>query len=137
MCVIRWHNHKNCDCQFITEIERCEDYKQYRQNNPDKISDFIPTVCMKEVENPTKAIRKQLDGILYTTTSSFSMISAYLRHCPDAEGFAMEELAESCPFCDDKDVQRQLEQSKEERISAIKQETGGKKDEVGREGNKE
>ena len=135
MCVIRWHNHKNCDCQFITEIERCENYKQYKQNNPDKVSDFIPTVRMEEDENQTKLFRKQLDGILYTTAPSFLIVSEHLRHCTDAERVEMEESAEICPFCDDKDVQRQLEQSEEERISAIKQETGGKKDEVEREGN--
>ena len=134
MCVIRWHKHENCDCQFVTQLERCEDYKQ---KNPDKVSDFIPTVCMKEFENPTKLFRKQLDGILYTTAPSFLIMKANLFPCPHAESVELKELAEVCPFCGDKDVQRQMEQLEGTRISAVKEEMGGKKDEVGREGNEE
>ena len=45
----------------------------------------------------------------------------------------MEELPQVCPFCDDEDVQRQLEQLEKKGVSAVKQETGGE-DEIGREG---
>lgn len=120
MCVIRWHRYKNCDCQFITEIELCVDYKQ---NNSDKVSDFLPTVCMKEGEYPTEIFRKQLDGVFYTTGSSFLVMSAHLFPChPYTETFEMEELAEVCPFCDDEDLQHRLEK----KVSVVKQEMGEK-----------
>ena len=131
MCIIRWHKHKNCDCQFVTQIERCEDYTQ---KDPDNVSDFFPTVFMKEFRNSTEFFRQRLDGIAYTTANSDVITAAYLFPCPHAESVEKEELAEVCPFCDDKEVQHQLEQLVEKRVSPVKQETGGKKDEVGREG---
>ncbi|KAK0507957.1 hypothetical protein JMJ35_009846 [Cladonia borealis] len=134
MCVIRFRKHKNFECQFITDIERCKVYKQYKQKNPDKVFDFIPTLCMKEFENPTEDLRKQLNGILYTTASSFLIISVHLHRCTHTEGVEMEELAQVCPFCDDEDVQRQLEQLEKKGVSAVKQEMGGKEDEIGRKG---
>ncbi len=118
----------------MTQIERCEDYKQKNANN---VSDFIPTVCMKEFKNSTGLFRQRLDGVFYTTANSFIIMAAYLFPCPHAESLEMEELAEVCPFCDDKDVQHQLEQLVEKRVSPVKQETGGKKDEVGRDGKEE
>ena len=128
MCVIRWHKHKNCDCQFVTQIERCEDYEQ---KNPDKVSDFIPTVFMNEFRNSTEFFRQRLDGIVYTTANSIIIMAAYMFTCPHAESVEMEDLAEVCPFCDDKDIQDQLEQLVKKRVSAVKQEMGRKKDEVG------
>ena len=134
MCAIRWHKHKNCDCEFVTQLERCEEYKQ---KNPDKVSDFIPTVCMKEFKNSIGLFRQQLDGIFYTTANSFIIMAAYLFPCPHAESVETGGLAEVCPFCDDEDVQHKLEQLEKTRISTAKQETGGKKDEGGRGGKEE
>ena len=89
---------------------------------------------MKEVENPTELFRKQLDGILYTTAPSFLIISVHLHRCTHTEGVEMVELAQVCAFCDDEDVQRQLEQLEKKGVSAVKQEMGGKEDEIGRKG---
>ena len=92
---------------------------------------------MKEVKYPTELFRKQLDGVLYTTAPSFLLTRAYLHSYTHAEGLEMEELAEVCPFCDDEDVQRQLEEVEKKGIHATRQEKGGKQDEIGREGKEE
>lgn len=65
------------------------------------------------------------------------MTADYLFPCPHPESVEKEELAQICPFCDDEHVQHQLEQLDKKSVSAIKQEMGGKKDEVGREGKAE
>ena len=61
---------------------------------------------------------------------------AYLDPCKDAKSVEREQLAKVCPFCDDEDVKRQLEQS-ERRVEAVKREMGEKEDEIGREGKEE
>ena len=107
MCVMRSHKHKNCSCQFVTQEERCEDYKQ---KYPKGAPDFIPTLLMETFRNSTQFIRQRLDGIEYTTIKSFIFIGFFTSTCPHAEDVQSEELAEVRPFCDDRDVQHQLDE---------------------------
>ena len=133
MCVIRWHAHKNRSCHFITDISRCSDYNQHQLNNPNKVFDeFISTLCITE-----GYFRKQLDSISYTTAPRILIMRAYLHPCKHAKSVEMEGLAEVCPFCDDVDVKRQLEQLENKGVSGIKQEMGEKEGEIGREGKEE
>ena len=74
---------------------------------------------------------------MYTTAKSGIMIAAYLFPCRQDASVELEKLSEICPFCDDEDVQRQLEQLVKTRVSTDKQEKGGKKDEVRKEGKEE
>ena len=131
MCVIHSHKHKNCECEFVTHIERCEDYKQ---KPPNKVAEFCPTFFLQKFRNSTEFVRQRLDGIEYTTATSWIVIASFMFTCPRSAKEEIGELAEVCPFCDDKDVQHQLEQLVEKSDSAVKQKTGGKKDEVGGEG---
>ena len=124
MCVLRWHKHKNCDCQFATQIERCEDYKQKNANN---VSDFIPTLFMKEFQNSTEFFRQRLDGIMYTTANSIIIIAAYLFPCPHPETVETGELVEVCPFCDDEDVQHKLEQLEKTRFPLLSKKRAGRR----------
>ena len=107
MCVIRSHKHKNCNCQLVTQEERCEDYKQ---KHPKDDFSFVPTLLMETFRNSTQFIRQRLDGIMYTTIKSFIYIAAFKHPCPQAEEVESGELAEVCPFCDDREVQHQLDQ---------------------------
>ena len=130
MCVIHSHKHKNCECKFVTHIKRCEEYKQ---KPPNEVSLFCPTFFLEKFRNSTQFFRQRLDGIEYTTAKSWIIIAFFRSSCPCAANEETGELAEVCPFCDDKDVQHQLEQLVENSLSAVKQKTGGK-DEVGGEG---
>ena len=127
MCVVRWHKHKNCECIVATRLELCDDYKQ---KNPDKVSTFSPVVFMKEFRNSTEFFRQRLDGIEFTTANRTIVMAGLVLPCPNAESSEIDELAEVCPFCDDEDVQHQLEQLEEKRVATVKQEMGGKKDEA-------
>ena len=127
MCVSRWHKHKNCECLVATRIERCDDYKQ---KYPDKVSTFFPVIFMKQFRNSTEFFRQRLDGIEYTTANITIVMAGLVLPCHNAESSEIDELAEVCPFCDDKDVQYQLEQLEEKRVAAVKQKMGGGKNEA-------
>ena len=106
MCVIRSHKHQNCNCQFVTQEERCEDYKQ---KHPKEDFDFCPTLLMETFRNSTQFFRQRLEGIEYTTIKSFIFIGFFTSSSPHAEDVESGEFAEVCPFCDDRDVQHQLD----------------------------
>lgn len=107
MCVIRSHKHKNCNCEFVTQIERCEEYKR---NPPNEVSDFCPTFFLEKFRDSTEFFRQRLDGIEYTTAKSWIVIASFMFTCPRAAEEEIGELAEVCPFCDDSDVQQKLDQ---------------------------
>ncbi len=128
MCVIRWHEHHNCQCQVVTQIELCDGFKQ---KNPNMVSNFFPIVFMKELRNSTEFFRQRLDDIEYTTANSTIVMAGLAFPCSShAEITKVDELAQICPFCDNKDVQHQLEQLMEKKVFAVKQEMGRKMDEA-------
>ena len=131
MCVIHSHKHKTCECEFVTQIERCEDYKQ---KPPNKVAKFCPTFFLEKFRNSTKFFRQKLDGIEYTTATSWIIIASFMSTCPGTAKEEIGELALVCPFCDDQNVQHQLEQLVEKSGCAVEQKMGAKKDEVGEEG---
>ena len=132
MCVIHSHKHEDCECKFVTHIERCEGYKQ---KPPKELAYFCPTFFLEKFRNSTQFFRQRLDGIDYTTANSWITMASFMFSCPRAAKEKIGELADVCPFCDDKDLQHRLEQLVENSRSAVKQKTGGK-DEGGGEGEK-
>ena len=98
--------HKNCTCQFVTRIDRCEGYKQ---KPPNEVSDFVPTFFMEKFRNSTKFFRQRLDGIEFTTATSCIVIASFKFSCPGAAEEGIGDLAEVCPICDNEDFQHKLE----------------------------
>ena len=107
MCVIHSYKHKNCTCQFVTRIDRCEGYKQ---KYPNEVSHFVPAFLMEKFRNSTKFFRQRLDGIEFTTATGWIVISYFKFTCPGTADEEFGTSAEVCPICDDRDFRHKLEQ---------------------------